>query len=236
MSLTNSLRIACISLFLPLIVFALLTGWSGAAQQNLTKEDGCEDADSRLLSLLDDCVQQRFKDIDKGFGFRRIIKLGDTPHRFKPENAKELKVVDELKTARLNVVLYLAGRRVLGEKPDATAIVSRRLVQGPASITPPDYYDNKDLPRPDQLWDQSRRAMLAFQGSNTYKFAVGKWNISARPVRATEQSCLDCHSAGSTSSIPLTRAEGPSELQITKPLRIGDPLGVVMYAYESRAK
>jgi hypothetical protein len=240
MSLTkqNSRRIACTSLFLALVVLGVLPGRTAATQQNVPQQDGCEDPDSRLLSLLDDCVQQRFKDIDKGFGYRRIVKLGDTPHRFKPENAKELKVVDELRRARLDVFLYVAGRSVLGEKPTdkEPTIYSRRRIKGPASIMPTDYYDdNENLPRAEQLWDQSRTAMLAFQTSNTYKFSFGKWRFSARPVRATDQSCLDCHNASVTLIPPRLAGNGP-ELQITKPLRIGDPLGVVLYAYERQAK
>jgi len=222
------------SLVLAVIVFALLPART-AATRNIPQEEGCDDADSRLLSLLDDCVQQRFKDVDNGFGFRRIVKVGETPHRFKPENAKELRVVDELKAARLSVALYLAGRRVLGDKPDATAIVARRFIQGPASVASTDH-KNGDLPGPAELWDQSRAAMLAFQSSQTYDFAVGKWKFSGRPVRATEQSCLNCHNSGETRSIPLTSTNRPSELQITKPLRIGDPLGVVLYAHERRSK
>src|SRR5688572_28374176 len=71
--------------------------------------------ESQFIDALDDCIQQRFKDIDQSFGFRRITRAGDTPHRFKPENAKELASVSELNAQGLNVALYLTSRSVLGD-------------------------------------------------------------------------------------------------------------------------
>ena len=231
--------IACTSVFLPLIVFALSPGRTAATRQNVSQQDGGAEADSRLLSLLDDSVQRRFKDIDKGFGYRRIIAAGSTPHRFNPENPTELKAVDELRTARMEVFLYVAGRSVLGKRPPDTEpnADSRMRIKGPASVTPmridifADY--EEDLPRPSELWDQARAAMLAFHISgDTYEFAIGKWRFSARPVRATEQSCLDCHDARVTAKV-LPSLGGPDLVMNAK---IGDPLGVVLYAYEHHAK
>ena len=241
----NTRRIAFTSFLLPLVVFALFPGRTGATLLIAPQHDLGEDADNRLLSLLDERIQQRFglaariqrrsQDIDNGFGYRRIVNVGETPHRFKPENAKELKVVDALRVARLNVVLYLAGRRPPGEQPDAATIVARKLIQGPAFVVSTNQ-QNADLPGPAELWAQSRTALLAFQSSQSYDFAIGKWKFSARPVRATEQSCVDCHNAGATRSVRLPSTNGVSELQITKPLRIGDLLGVVLYAYEHQTK
>jgi len=241
MSLTkqDTGRIVSASLFLSLIVLALLPGRSTATRQDVSLPERREEADDRLLSLLDDSVQQRFKDIDKGFGYRRIITAGDTPHRFKPENPKELRAVDELRRSRMEVFLYVAGRGVLGKMPPDTdpKIYSRVRIKGPASITPAgDYGDTGDLPRPEQLWDRARAAMLAFHMSgDTYKFAIGKWKFSARPVFASEQSCVDCHNVRVTHKI-LPSLGGPLQESISNTLRIGDPLGVVLYAYESHAK
>jgi hypothetical protein len=235
----DSGRIACASLSLSLILLALLPGRSTATRQNVSQQEGREEAECRLLSLLDNSVQQRFKDIDKGFGYRRIITAGDTPHRFKPENPKELKAVDELRRARMEVFLYVAGRSVLGKVPPDTdpKTYSRMRIKGPASITPTDdYNDTGDLPRPDQLWDQARAAMLAFHLSgDTHKFTIGKWKFSARPVFASEQSCVDCHNTRVTHRY-LPSPGGALQEVNSNALRIGDPLGVVLYAYESHAK
>lgn len=243
MSLTkqDTGRIACASLFLSLIVLALLPGRSTATRQNPSQQEAREEAECRLLSLLDDSVQQRFKDIDKGFGYRRIIAAGDTPHRFKPENPKELKAVDELRRARMEVFLYVAGRGVLGKMPAETEPNnnSRVRIKGPASVTPMTgefFTDHEDLPRAEQLWDEARAAMLAFHISgDTYKFAIGKWKFSARPVFASEQSCVDCHKSRVTHKF-LPSLGAPLQEVNSNTLRIGDPLGVVLYAYESHTK
>jgi hypothetical protein len=71
------------------------------------------DREARLIAALNDCLQERFRDVDEVFGIRRITKLGETPHRFKPENVRELEAVEELKRERLRLVLYLTGRRVI---------------------------------------------------------------------------------------------------------------------------
>jgi len=39
---------------------------------------------------LDARVQERFKEVDRVFGFRRIVRPGETAHRFRPENVREL--------------------------------------------------------------------------------------------------------------------------------------------------
>ena len=232
-------RIACASLFVPLIVLALLPGRTAATRPDVSKPGGLEEADCRLLTLLDESVQQRFKDIDKGFGYRRIIKPGDTPHRFKPENPRELSAVAELRTARMEVFLYVAGRSVLAKAPPDTdpKAYSRMRIKGPGAITPTDdYNDTNYLPRPEQLLDEARAAMLAFHMTgDTYKFAVGKWKFWARPVLASEQSCIDCHSARLTHGFLPSLGGGVQEISSLS-LRIGDPLGMVLYAYQSHAK
>jgi hypothetical protein len=204
--------------------------------------------ESQFIDALDDCIQQRFKDIDQMFGFRRITQAGDTPHRFKPENAKELASVRELNAQGLNVALYLTSRSVLGDKPDEKEWVqdqpvstgqgvtrtsvgsgrgfSRKIIKGPVLISAK---DKDDLPMPSELWEQSRKAILAFATKDSFEFLHGSWKFIARPVRASEQSCLQCHLRDSTRTIALNpKDENP------KPLKIGDPLGVVLYAYRER--
>ena len=44
----------------------------------------------RVIGSLDACVQERFKEVDRVFGFRRIVRPGETAHRFRPENVREL--------------------------------------------------------------------------------------------------------------------------------------------------
>jgi hypothetical protein len=200
--------------------------------------------ESQVIDALDDCIQQRFKDIDKSFGFRRIIRAGDTPHRFKPENTKEFSSIKELSSQKVEVALYLASRSVLGDKPDdkewnqdrlasteqgATPMsigrgtgFSRKIIKGPVLICAK---DKLDMPLPSELWEQSRKAMQAFATKDSFEFTLGNWQFTARPVRASEQSCLQCHLIDSTAVLARKPNEEP------KQLKIGDPLGVVLYAY-----
>lgn len=73
-------------------------------------------ADDPIASL-NRSIQDRFKEVDRLFGLRRIVVIGDTPHRFRPESVAELSAVQELRDARLRVALYIAGRRVLEQYP-----------------------------------------------------------------------------------------------------------------------
>ena len=161
----------------------------------------------RAIAELNDCIQQRFLDVDKFFGFRRIVTPDDTPHRFRPENVREMDAVRVLEDARLDVVLYLAGRRVLKPRTEA---MGRWAPKGPVNIASSGG-GSSEPPAGSALWDDAREALIAFGSNRTYEFngPIGDWNLIARPIRATSDVCLQCHS----------------------PLRLGDPIGVVVYGY-----
>lgn len=228
----------CLTASFLLVALVLLEpSLAALASQNSADE-------SQAIDALDDCIQQRFKEIDKTFGLRRIMRAGDTPHRFKPENAREISSVNDLNSRKLDVALYLTSRSVLGEKPEegeweqnrlvstskgvtSTAIgsgtgYSRRIIKGPVLISAK---DKNDLPAPVELWEQSKKAMQAFANRDSFEFTLGDWKFTARPVRASEQSCLQCHSV--ESNAVLARKPGDKPLV----LKIGDPLGVVLYAF-----
>jgi hypothetical protein len=181
-----------------------------------------------VISSLNDCIQSRFRDVDERFGFRRIITPNETPHRFTPENAKELAAVGALERSGLEVILYLTGRLVVREKPpaaDLTDAVVWRVIKGPVAITTA-AGAAAAAPKPMDLWDESARAMRAFEKRDSYDFVQAGWRFTARPVRASEELCLRCHrSRGRASSVPIS-----DELPA---LKIGDPLGVVFYGYRS---
>lgn len=185
------------------------------------------DSAAELIGALDDCIQQRFLDVDKGFGFRRIIRPGDTAHRFKPENAKELAVVEYLSGTRLDVVLYLAGRGILASKLNSEEVdgVAGNLIKGPVLITTSDK-QVAGLPAFKQLWDHGREAMQVFQGSNRYDFNLGEWSFTARPVRASDTTCLNCHQGNGTTLFSM-RNNGRESNSLQK----GDPLGLLVYGY-----
>jgi hypothetical protein len=233
----NQRRSVCL-----LFVFSVLFSLGSLGQtQDLTRRPAASqsqktnDLDLCLLVELDRFVQARFKEIDRGFGYRRVVTLNDTPHRFKPENAKEADVVSDLEQARLRVALYLAGRGVIGARPEAAQWERyvKKPIQGPAFVTAAGQSSN-DLPAPAELWEHSQKAMEVFTDSDEYNFDVGKWKFTARPVRAAEQSCLECHARYAASPLLLLSSEGQAAASglKPKPLRVGDPLGVILYAYE----
>ena len=166
------------------------------------------------IAALNRSVQDRFKDVDKYFGLRRIVVIGDTPHQFRPESVAEFAAVKALKESGYRVALYLAGRRVLDRDPHLTTEeptqLDRRAIFGPVAVTDPELLPG--LSQAVDLIDESRVAFNQLVKRDRYDFEIGDLKLTARAVRATADHCLSCHRG---------RA-------------IGDPLGVVLYAYRLR--
>jgi hypothetical protein len=179
----------------------------------ITATIGIAYADDPIASL-NRSIQDRFKDVDDTFGLRRIVVIGDTPHRFRPETVTELAAVREVEDVQLRVAMYVAGRRVLDREPDLTTkapfAVDRRVIFGPIAVTPP--VSAEGLPEAFDLIDESRIAFRTLGERDRYDFELANWKITARPVGATTAQCLNCH----------------------RGLSMGDPLGVVLYAYRPR--
>ena len=203
----------------------MLLAISAADSQERPRSDGerAQPAHARAtIVAFDTCLQERFKDVDEGFGFARIMKPGATTHRFKPENVREDAAVNDLERAHLRVVLYLTGRAVL--RSDLPAEWRRELTKGPVEVTS----TGKDIdataaPKPLDLDADSRRAMTAFAKGEPYDFTAPGWNFVALPVRASDASCLECHDENGGTHRALRNAGST--------LRVGDPLGVVLYGY-----
>ena len=219
------LCLTMLGLFSALFAFAISPSPSASSLPGPIPPQDNADSDAALIEALDDCVQQRFLDIDKGFGFRRLVRPGETAHRFKPENAKELAVVAYLTGQKVDVVLYLAGRGIVSANLNSKDVdgVAAKLIKGPIRITPGDKAV-ANLPTLRQLWDHGQQAMRVFQGSENYDFNLGEWKFIARPVRASDQSCLKCHQASGPSH--------PNLRQESTALQIGDPLGLLVYGYK----
>lgn len=162
------------------------------------------------IAALNRIIQERFAEVDSTFGLRRIVVIGDTPHRFQPERVSEFDAVRELNEARLRVALYMAGRRVLDVEPDLTTKVpfalNRRVVFGPIAVT--DASALPPLPEAVELIDESRTAFRVLERRERYDFELGDVTFTARAVRASSAACLTCH----------------------QDRKIGEPLGVVSYA------
>lgn len=191
---------------------------------------------SHPLDALDREVQKRFHDVI-GFGMARIA----TERRFAPETKEERAAVRELKRAGYEVGLYLAGRSVLDDAPERPrqaktgfgSGMTGQAFSGPIFVGP----GVSRLPTAASLWDGTRRALESFaSGAGRHEFVAGRWQVEARPVRASSESCLRCHGTDYRQVYGVT--EKGVRFSTTEPkgnaLKVGDPLGVLVYAYRKK--
>src|SRR5262249_42599733 len=99
-----------------------------------------------------------------------------------------------------------------------------------------------ELPEPLKIWDDAQKAMLEFEKRDQYDFSFGKWNIAARPIRA-KGSCLKCHNGENriAPGMPVVAISGRGAgdgvtAPVSAPPKVGDALGVAMYAYARKQK
>ncbi|HEX8502243.1 MAG TPA: hypothetical protein VF659_16800 [Pyrinomonadaceae bacterium] len=190
--------------------------------------------DPHPLDALDRAVQKRFHQV-VGFGMARIA----TEKKFEPTTEEERAAVGALKRDGYRVALYLAGRAVLADAPAEARAAKKHFGIGPGvpGMSGPIFVSSpgvKGLPGGAVLWDETRRALESFAaGGERYGFSAGPWEVEARAVRAGGESCLKCHS-------PDVRVEylpAPDGRLFTRferkgaELKVGDPLGVLLYAY-----
>ena len=250
-----SLIIALSALFItPQIVPARIA----SAQNAKLKQDGfitgCSDS---VIDALDKCIQERFSKADMLFGFGRVTPPTLHANYLEAKTESEREAISDLEKDGWQVAFYLVGRSVLGPTPDLKILthqfpgLTNPIINGPIAITPSTIFDDRErardyragptvnfpslvserrkmieqlkLPEPLNIWDDARKAMLEFEKRDQYDFSFRKWNIAARPIRAKE-ACLKCHTG-----------DGPTAPGLTPP-KVGDALGVAMYAYARKQK
>lgn len=172
---------------------------------------------------------RRFSAMDR-FGIRRMITFPYHLQHFAAENDDERNAIAALEKEGLSVSFFLAGRGVLTArsedlKDDPTMkFYLRKPIINPVMMTKYAKYEN--LPKPAALLDETRKAMNAFEkGSELHSFSIGKWQIAAMPVRATQDACLKCH------NVRHELVNGQVK-QTGNGLKLSDPLGAVLYAYK----
>lgn len=221
-----------LALSLSLAAFAAAAVLAHTSQQPPTQTA----PEPHALDALDREVQKRFHDVI-GFGMARIA----TERRFEPETKEERAAVRELKRAGYEVGLYLAGRAILDDAPEQTRQAKKtfgsgmtgQAFSGPVFVGP----GVKRLPTAAALWDGTRRAMESFAaGAERHEFTTGRWQAEARPVRASEEKCLRCHSTDHRQVYGVTQAGVRFSTYEPKgnTLKVGDPLGVLIYAYRKK--
>jgi hypothetical protein len=183
---------------------------------------------ARLIDNFDAIIQKRFLTMPN-FGIARVVnpfpaRMSSTHlSSFSPRDADEFAVG-----------MYLFGRRVIrrektrNEKYD----IKYRLFD-PIKVVShdkkPDYHDSK------KFAEQIKQAFVEFQRSggeqeSEIRFERGKWSFVARPVRAVNQSCLDCHT-----DYVISERLGEGKFTARK-RRLGDPNGVIVYAFTKRGE
>jgi hypothetical protein len=184
-----------------------------------------------VLASFDECIQDRFRNVtDKRLGLMRVTPA--SPHAFFADNVREESAVQYLEAMRLNVVMYVGGRKLLGESaysvtPQRGALMmvpgrNGAQLDGPILVTPLSAHaPPRDAVSAATLMTDAARALRAFDSVDGAHFSVEGWNIVARPVRASSKTCLACHRLAVSGKRENT-------------LRIGDVLGVVLYAYQQR--
>jgi hypothetical protein len=165
-----------------------------------------------VLSGLNDCVQKRFLDTGS-FGINRILPLHGV-RQFRPANSNERATVEDLEQNGFEVALFLAGRQILDSSGNKF-FDPRSSVQGPAYITHLPKID--ELPNPNALLPDAQAALASFDARDRYEAQHDGWNIQIRPLRATGETCVQCH----------TRGPGGNNSK----LKVGDALGVVLYVF-----
>jgi hypothetical protein len=172
------------------------------------------------IARLDECIQRRFLGIG-AFGMARVL-----PNRyhgvvqFRSENAAEQQAVAELTEKGYHVALFLAGRHVLDQPSQYPS--PRFGLQGPALVASLDAA--VALPDRETLLAEGRKAMQSLvndQNGSGYDVRQGNWVIAMRPLRASNETCVRCHTTGFGALI----RDGNRHVEL------GDALGVAMYVY-----
>jgi len=174
------------------------------------------------IAHLDECIQRRFLGTG-AFGMSRVL-----PNRyhgvaqFQPEDATEQRVVSELTQKGYQVAIFLAGRHVLDTAPVGMP-VGRFGLQGPAYVASTN--SATALPDRDVLLAESRKAMQSFATKDEhyagYEITRGSWTVAMRPLRASNERCVMCHTVG-FGTLVRDSSRNP---------KLGDALGVAMYVY-----
>ena len=193
-----------------------------------------------LIDDFDKVIQERFL-TKPFFGIARIAPVRPVmtnPHfrDFYAFGEAEVATVQAFESSGWDVGIYLFGRKVIprtGTQDPNKFDIKYRLFD-PIRVTnkekDPDFRDSKSIA------DPIKQAFVEFQktgspNENEVRFDVGRWSYVARPVRAANQSCVECHK---DNPVVLDRL-GDGKFTI-RPRRVGDANGVLVYAFARHEK
>jgi hypothetical protein len=186
-----------------------------------------------LIDKFDKAVQQRFL-TKPFFGIARIEPVfKPNPHlrAFLPENEEERKSVGDFVNDGWKVDIYLFGRRtqpmVVNGKERKEFNVNYRLNR-PVSVT--GNLKEKEMQKPETLLKDVKHAFREFETNaspnrNHYEFSIGNWSYVARPVRAANASCLQCHT-----DYVIAEQTAKNKYRFRR-RQVGDVNGVLVYGF-----
>jgi len=186
------------------------------------------------LDVLDQVVQKRFHNVI-GFGMARIA----TERQFIPESREEKEAVNQLKRADYEICFYLAGRGILQDIKERDRVSHSHFgnswghtMSGPVFLS-----DRKLKALPDArvMWEPARQAFRNFsEGASRYSFEANGWQIEARPVRVSAESCLRCHGYDTLITYPPEGGTSYMKDKERNNLRVGDPVGILLYVHKQK--
>ena len=192
-----------------------------------------------LINDFDKVIQERFLTAPS-FGFRRIAPLvspgPENPHfeSFHASNQAEHQAVNAFELNGWDVGIYLYGRKVTrrtNTKKEKYDIRYRQF--NPIPVTPG--LKRTDFPHATELVSNIKEAFVEFtkkggKNENEIRLDKGSWSYVMRPVRAANQSCVQCHT-----DYVVTERLGDGRFTVRK-RRVGDPNGVLVYAFRKAEK
>lgn len=191
------------------------------------------------IDRLDHAVQRRFL-TEPFFGIRRIEPTTPEPLEsihvgsFSARTDEERAIVSGIGKDGWLSAIYLFGRRATprGDKTNPYRKFDIRYrVNLPVPVTPE--LERDKLPKSKKLIDDVKKAFARFQSAPAadpaeYRFAQGKWEFVAKPVRAVNQSCVSCHTDW---VVNADLGDGRYEFRQRK---IGDVNGVIVYGFSKK--
>ena len=195
--------------------------------------------DAEIIERFDRLIQARFLS-EPYFGIARIPRVSkapDNPHfkHFYASGAEEVNSVREFEEDGWKSSINLFGKRTTPKMVSKSEFGKFRInfrLFDPIPVT--SGLKEKNLPKSSKLLKEVKKAFLAFQtpnspNENEYAFEIGEWSYVAKPVRASQTSCVECHK-----DYVVTQKLDDGKFKFRK-RQIGDANGILVYGF-SRAE
>ena len=186
---------------------------------------------AQVVELLDGLVQRRFLEDNGKFGLMRLpppVSGHDTvQYKLHAQDSGEKEVIHAVDASEYEyLVEFLHCTHVPGRKqyppaePEKAGVKSITLVAAKSASTPfPPYSFPKERKQfctdtEEPIVKQANSVFGRLAKGAAVDTALGTWQVSFRPVRASKQSCLNCHAGA----------------------KMGDTLGVMAYAVRQPLK